>query len=420
MHKDISIHTGAANLAALGSLTEAVPLDHYAFKPITLKTSFGSVTVVGRVPAEDEEVWNYGLKHLATDHRYFNISHSSLGGQFQHLYLVLKDQGKKTRAVQPFLFVRQDIMAGLPVTIRDVVDRIRRSAPTAFQLPMMMVGCSAGEGHLTKDIVTEGYDWVGNALRESIEPVAKRMGAWMIVLKDFPRTYRNQLEQLRKHGYERIPSMPGAKLALDFKTFDEYLSKKLSHKTRKNLRQKYREAAVGEPMTMEVTSDISPIISELYPLYLQVLSRSKMKFEELTPRYFCDLGRLMPEKSLFFTWKQGEKYVAFCSCIVHEGVLRDNYIGLDYKVAFDYHLYYVTWRDMVNWALKNNIHTYYSAPLNYEPKYHLRMDLAPLDLYVKTPWRLVNPLCRLAVRYALEPTKSDKSIRKFANAHELW
>ena len=185
------------------------------FIPIVIKTSFGTATVVDQVPPEDLEIWSNGLKHLATDHRYFDLSHTALSGQFQHLYLILKDQGKRTRAVQPFLFVRQDITEGLPQSARRWVDGFRKRFPTALKLPMLMIGCSAGEGHIAKDVVTGGLDWVANALREAIEPVAQKLGAWMVVLKDFPRSYRNQLDQLRQHGFERIPSMPGAKLALD-------------------------------------------------------------------------------------------------------------------------------------------------------------------------------------------------------------
>jgi len=170
---------------------------------------------------------------------------------------------------------------------------------------------------------------------------------------------------------------------------------------------------------MEVVSDIEPYIDELFPLYQQVLERSQYKFEELTKSYFVEISRRMGKRALFFIWRQNGKAVAFSSCARHDGVLRDHYIGLDYKVALDHHLYFVTFRDIVTWAIENNCHSYYSAPLNYEPKYHLRHDLVPLDLYVRTSWDWINPLFRFVVPY-LEPTRYDSMIRKFANAHELW
>jgi len=260
---------------------------------------------------------------------------------------------------------------------------------------------------------------VAHALSEALHPVARGFKAAMIVLKDFPKFYRKSLRPMRRSGYARVPSMPGSRLDLNFKSFDDYLQTRLSHKTRKNLRSKYRKAAAGPLVEMQVVSDIEPHIDELFPLYRQVVERSQYKFEELTKSYFVQISRRMSERALFFIWRQNGKAVAFSSCAGHEGVLRDHYIGLDYAVALEHHLYFVTFRDIVTWAIENKYHTYYSAPLNYEPKYHLRHDLVPLDLYVRTAWDWINPLFRFVVPY-LEPTRYDPMIRKFANAHELW
>ena len=79
---------------------------------------------------------------------------------------------------------------------------------------------------------------------------------------------------------------------------------------------------------------------------------------------------------------------------------------------------FVTWRDVVQWALDNGLKRYYTAPLNYDPKFHLRMELAPLDLYAWHTSRLINPIFRLALRY-LQPVRHDKVIKKFPNFHEL-
>jgi hypothetical protein len=307
----------------------------------------------------------------------------------------------------------------MPAPVRQLMTKIRQRFPAALVMRMLMVGCSAGEGHLARDRSTGSVEWVAQALRESLPRVANAFGARMVVFKDFPRSYRTPLRHLLRAGYARVPSMPGSRLELDFKDFDEYLTKKLSHKTRKNLRLKYRKAAAGAALTMQVVSDIEPYIDEVFPLYQQVLERSHYKFEELTKSYFVYLGRRMNERAIFFIWRENGKAVAFSSCVGHQGVLRDHYIGLDYRVALEHHLYFVTFRDIVTWALQNGYKSYYSAPLNYEPKYHLRHDLAPLDLYVRTCWTWLNPLFRVIVPF-LEPTRYDPMIRRFANAHELW
>jgi hypothetical protein len=420
MHKEVCLPS-SVNYAEM-----VLPLDAIARKTsepvsqiIFIATSFGRAVVANRVPEVDAETWAAGLRHQANDHRYYELTHDALGHQFGHYYLLLQDHSGKTRAIQPFLIVNQDLVTGTSKTIRRVMDKIRRRFPSALVMRMLMVGCSAGEGHLVRDRSTGGVEWVAQALSEALHPVARGFQAAMIVLKDFPKTYRKSLRPMRRAGYARVPSMPGSRLDLNFKSFDDYLQTRLSHKTRKNLRSKYRKAAAGPLVTMEVVSDIAPHIDELFPLYRQVLERSQYKFEELTKSYFVHISRRMGERALFFIWRQNGKAVAFSSCAGHEGVLRDHYIGLDYKVALDHHLYFVTFRDIVTWAIDNKYHTYYSAPLNYEPKYHLRHDLVPLDLYVRTSWDWINPLFRFVVPY-LEPTRYDPMIRKFANAHELW
>jgi hypothetical protein len=419
MHKEICLPSSAdySDIGLRLDVGTAPPAEIAA--PISIAASFGRVLVSPRIAEADKETWAAGLSHEANDHRYYELTQDSLGHQFEHRYLVLKDHAGLTRAIQPFLIVKQDLVTGLPEAVRRGLNKIRQRFPAALVMRMMMVGCSAGEGHLVRDRVTGGVEWVAQALREVLQPVANALQARMVVLKDFPRSYRTPLRHLLKAGYARVPSMPGSRLELDFKDFDEYLTKKLSHKTRKNLRLKYRKAAAGAALAMEVVTDIEPFIDEVFPLYQQVLERSNYKFEELTKAYFVQLGRRMNDRAIFFIWRENGQAVAFSSCVRHEGVLRDHYIGLDYRVALKHHLYFVTFRDIVTWALKNGCHSYYSAPLNYEPKYHLRHDLAPLDLYVRTSWAWLNPLFRVIVPF-LEPTRYDPMIRRFANAHELW
>jgi hypothetical protein len=416
-----AIFTSTAGCGEIGLQLDALALKANEAEGIlaSVPTSFGGAVVATRVPAADAKTWAAGLSHLANDHRYYEAAHEALGDQFEHYYLLLKDHTGRTRAIQPFLIVNQDLVTGLPKAVKRAVDKVRRRFSSALMLRMLMVGCSAGEGHLVRDESTGSIEWTAQALAESLQPVSRALKTAMIVMKEFPTNYRKALRPMKRAGYARVPSMPGSRLDLNFKTFDEYMTTRLSHKTRKNLRSKFRKAAAAGDLKMEVVRDIEPHLEELFPLYRQVMERSAYKFEVLTKTYFLQMSRKLSDRSLFFIWRQNGKAVAFSSCAGHDGVLRDHYIGLDYAVALDHHLYFVTFRDIVTWALENQYHTYYSAALNYEPKYHLRHDLVPLDLYVRTSWDFVNPFFRAIVPW-LEPTRYDPIIRKFANAHELW
>jgi len=386
---------------------------------LSLPASFGSVAVVDQIAHEDRPAFEFGFQRYALDHRYYEITQSALGKQFEHLYLLLKDTNGTTRAVQPFLLVHQDLVVGTPQVVRRPVEAFRRILPSFLKLPMIMVGCSAGEGDIGRDTVTGEVGWTANGLKEVLPQVGRSLGAWMIVFKDYPRSYRSSLDSMVTGGFTRVPSMPATGMGLSFPGFEEYLSVKLSHAMRKNLRRKFRKSAEGPPIELEVVTDVTPYAEELLPLYQGVYQRAAQKFEELNVSYLSELGKKMPDRSRFLIWRMEGRIVAFASCIVHAGVLRDNYIGLDYSVALDRHLYFVTWRDTVIWAIENGCSYYHSAPLNYDPKLHFRMELEPLDLYVRATNSAFNVLLRRLLP-VLEPTRYDPVLKKFSNADELW
>jgi len=159
-------------------------------------------------------------------------------------------------------------------------------------------------------------------------------------------------------------------------------------------------------------------VDEVYPLYLQVYERAKLKFEKLTKEYFCELGQTMPDRARFFIWRQQGQEIAFSLCMVHDRTIYDECIGLQYPLALDLHLYFYTLRDIIQWAIAHGYTTYVSGALNYDPKLHMRFNLVPLDLYVNHTSRFLKPVFRCLLPL-LEPTRYDPTLRQFPNAHEL-
>ena len=126
----------------------------------------------------------------------------------------------------------------------------------------------------------------------------------------------------------------------------------------------------------------------------------------------------MPERARFFVWRQLGRPIAFSLALVCDDTIYDECLGLDYSVALDLHLYFYTMRDVISWAIGQGLRWYCSGPLNYDPKLHLRHELAPLDLYVRHARSFLNPIFRVAVKY-LEPTRHDPILRRFPNAAQL-
>ena len=312
-------------------------------------------------------------------------------------------------------FVRQNLVEGVPGKVRSIVDLIRKIFPRFLTMRVLMVGCGAGAATWAHATKTTKHGWQTRYGRV-FGPSRGKTKLPSSFLRIFRRTIA-QPSTAASNGYARIPSMPMTRLSLRYENWDEYF-RTLSKATRKDLRRKFRKAERAPKIEMEVVTDVTPFIDEIYPLYLAVHERSPLKFETLTKDYFLAIAQRMPERARFFIWRQSDKIVAFSFCLVCDDTIYDECIGLDYSVALDLHLYFYTLRDIISWALQQRLKYYYSNPLNYEPKLHLDCELVPLDLYVMHTNPLLNPIFRRVVKY-LGPTRHDPVLRSFPNADQL-
>jgi predicted N-acyltransferase len=372
--------------------------------------------LVTRAEIEGSEAWTRAFRDKCKDHRFYEMIEKTLANDFDYRYWLLEDAQGNIRGIQPMFFARQNLMEGVPGRMREIVDLVRKRFPRFLTMRVLMVGCAAGEGHLGAcDPADEAT--VASALHKSLQTYARQNKAGLVVLKDFPARYRPTLADFSSNGFARVPSMPMTRLSLNHANFDDYLAT-LGYITRKGLRRKFRKTERAAKIEMEVVNNITPYIDEIYPLYLQVHQRSPMQFEHLTKESFVRLGQTMPERVRFFIWRMENRIVAFSCCLIHEGKIYDECLGLDYDVALDLHLYFYTLRDVLSWAMEHGLTEYCSGPLNYDPKLHLGCRLMPLDLYVMHTHGLLNPIFRHALKY-LEPTRHDPVLRQFPNANEL-
>ncbi len=382
-----------------------------------IKIREGRARIVRSVPDSLDRSWEESYAGKCFKHPYYQLTQESLGEQFDQYFLVLEKSGGKSY-VQPLFLVRQSILAGLPALLkRGLGGWMQRWLPSMCEIRMLMVGCCTGEGSLAGRECD--HHEVAMILHEALPEVAARLGASLIVLKDFPPSYRAALKYFSSNGYARIPSFPACKVGLPYQDFEDYMARALTYQTRKNLRRKFRDADRLGGFSMELIEDFTPVLDEIYPLYRQVIDRSKFQFEVLTPEYFSGLAKALEGRGRFFIWRDScGKIVAFTLCVLDGKTLRDCYIGLDYEIALKAHLYFITFRDVFSWATKNQIEQYYSSPLNYSPKLHLKLELAPLDLYIRHTSRVINFFFRRLIP-VLEPTRYDPILPEFPNFTDL-
>jgi Acetyltransferase (GNAT) domain len=378
------------------------------------KTIHGPAFVAASARDIDPEIWANAWTRHAKGNRFNEVVEQGLSDQFEQRYFVLVNSRRDQVSIQTFFVIKQDLTAGLPETVRSTVTRLRRRWRSLFFMQMLMVGSPAEESLLDSE-----EPWAIEALRTALERYARQARIGLVLLKDFPAEYRDLLKIFTSQNYQRIPGLPGVKLELDFTSFEEFMAKKLSKVYRKNLRRKFKVLESMPPVTFEVHHGCTPEqADEIFPLYWEVYQRAKLSFEVLNRQYLIRLGQSMPDKIRLFLWRQEGRLIAFNMGIVHDGIVDDLYVGFDYDAASKLNLYFLTWRDVIEWSVQNGMKTYRSGPHNYDPKLHLKLSLVPRDLYARHLSPILNRPLLLAMKW-LGPTRYEPILKRFPNADEL-
>lgn len=383
---------------------ESAPLCTFALRE-------GNAAIFARAAEVYPHLWSEGFGEQEKNFFYYELLERTMQAGFSYRYLALAAEDGKWCALQPLLLVDQDLSLSLsPRTVR-LLDLLRKAFPRLLRSRMLMAGCLVGNGHLG---VLPGFrhpDAV-RLLAEALIVYAEYERCPLLTIKDFPAALRPQMQPLQEAGFTRLDGFPPLTLELSFTSFEEYLKTRLSKTTRKGLRRKFRTcAAATPPITLEVRQDCREVIEEIYPLYLAVARRSEIRFEIFTREYFLALSLTMPGRCRFFIWRQNGRAIAFSYCTIFGDTLTDHDLGLDYAVAHDLHLYYLTFRDLLEWALRQGYRFYRTSPFNYDPKLHLRLELEPVDLFVRHRAPLLNFFLRhFAPRFS--PVHSDPVLRK--------
>ena len=381
------------------------------------RTSSGRPFIVlDRIADIEPVTWEAVFAPHWKDYRYFQTLEETFSAQFPQRYIVLGsgwDDG--AAAILPIFFVDQELTASLHPRLRALLRPLRKR----LTVRMLMAGCIVGDAQIGV-ANPEHLPAVCAAFDDALEQYARHEGVGIILCKDYPSDYRDAMHGSVASGrYTRLPSLPAVRLKLDFASFEQYVQTRLGKATRKNLRRKFKDLERAEPVALEVKTAITAEeAATVHALYERVARRGDIHFEVFTKEYFLRLSERMPEQARYFLWRQSGRVIAFSFCTVYDGVIYDNDLGLDGELASPLHLYHLTFRDIINWALAHGLTHYYSSPFNYDPKWHLRMDLVPLDLYARHTNGFVNFMMR-RLAPLVAPTRQEPLLKHFPNARDL-
>ena len=204
------------------------------------------------------------------------------------------------------------------------------------------------------------------------------------IIKDLPlqspllsaheNAYSKQLiEQAEKQGFLSVEGQALAYVPIDFKDRAEYLSR-LSKSRRKNFKRKLKSL---DQLKVEVlnTGDLQfgdlTFRQQLYRLFLNVYEQSEIHFDLLTPEFFDEILKDANSGGKVFLYWKAQTLVGYNICYVYQGNLVDKYIGLNYPLAIECNLYFVSWFVNLDYARQQHLKFYIAGWTDPEVKAQL-------------------------------------------------
>lgn len=362
------------------------------------------IKIVNKIEKLPRQDWDKVFPKAAESYNFFRaIDISSFSDQFKFFYILVYSEGAPVAATSCFVM---DFQVDMTVKgwLKKFLGLIKKIFPRMLNFRTLVCGLPMGQGRIG---VRGSPELAIEKISATLEKIAKEEKTTLIIYKDFVGSYQDKLSSLLKNGYIKIESLPSTDMKIDFSSFEEYL-KRLSPSSRENLKRNFKKVDNRVKIDLEVKNSLeNNEVAGIYDLYLQTYNKQDMGLEKLPADFFVNISRCMPEETRFFIWKIGGRPVAFALCLVSEDYFVDYYLGFDYSVAHQYFLYFVRFRDLINWCIEHKIKHYEMGVTTYEPKRRLGFNFIRLYFYIKHRNRLINKFTGL-IGHFIKPENFDK------------
>lgn len=373
-----------------------------------MKTSPNFSVKVSRSAGEiDKNEWDSIFPDIPESYGFFKTIDETMSGQFIPYYILIYDEAG-VACVAPCFAFDYPLDTTIDGPLKRFISSFRKIMPGLLVPRAFMCGSPASEGRIGIKNAPYRDDIIKTLVRE-MRRLAEKERASFIAFKEFSGDYADTLKPLLNMKFHMVRALPSVEMDLPFKSFEEYFNT-LSAATRIDLRRKFKKTDGRVKIEMEVRSELGDLLDEAYGLYTDTLRKSNMKFEVMPKSFFRDIPQNMPGVAKFFLWRVEGKLVAFHLCLVSGGVFIAEYLGFDYDIAYDYHLYFIHFRDEMKWCIRNGVRRYESGAMNYDPKKRLDFRFVPQYIYARHKNPTVNflfgPLIKL-----LDPVNSDPVLK---------
>ena len=362
------------------------------------------ITDITRISPEE---WSRAYSQVLEGYHFFKTLQEAGLEQFEWYYVLVYDAGELVGCAPCFL-MHYPLDTTIQGPIKSILLKIKEKFPHFMELKALVCGLPMGQGRIG---AVRDAGAVVQAICAAMESLAASRKISILAFKDFGLRECEWLDALQAEGYYKFESMPSTEMAVPFRSFDEYV-KTLNRASRDGLKRKLKKIDRATPLPMEIRERLSEEeLDQVHALYTQTLLRhGEMSFEIMTKDFFRRISDNMPAQTRYFLWRLNGRIVAFAFCFVSAERMIDYYLGFDYALAYDLHLYFTRFRDLMKWCIENKVPVYEMGNTGYEAKRRLGFEYIRLFVYAKQRHKMVNPFFHLLCR-CLRPENFDKTFR---------
>jgi hypothetical protein len=351
--------------------------------------------------------WSWVYPDVLEGYGFFKTLQESKLDQFEWHYILVYENETLT-GIAPCFLMHYPLDTTIQGPIKSVFLKIKEKFPHFMELRALVCGLPMGQGRIG---AVKEPGTVVRAICEAMESLAASRKISILGFKDFGAVECEWLDALQAEGYYKFESMPSTEMAVPFRSFDEYV-RSLNRVSRDGLKRKLKKIDRAAPLLMEVRERLSEDeLDQVHALYTQtLLKHGEMSFEIMTKDFFRRISDHMPDETRYFLWRLDGRIVAFAFCFVSAERMIDYYLGFDYALAYDLHLYFTRFRDLMKWCIEKKIPIYEMGNTGYEAKRRLGFGFIRLFVYAKHLNKFMNPFFHLLCR-CLRPENFDKTFK---------
>ncbi|MFC1671790.1 GNAT family N-acetyltransferase [Planctomycetota bacterium] len=318
---------------------------------------------------------------LICTHAYIEAIERSRINDCRFFYPVVYDEGR-IAAHATVYSIRTELDTFARGVLKKSVEAVRRVWEGFLVLRSLECGSPVALGNTMS--FARGVDRakVFTLIREAVERLAGELGLRVILFRDFYDDETGFYDHLTEFGYRRVRNLPGTRIEIRWKSFEEYLGSMRSHYRRKA--EKQLALFSGSGLSVEVVRDFSRYADDLERLWVCAYERAtEYRRERLTAGFFANVDAVLGEQSAVLLLKKDDRPVGFSLLLLDERTLIPLFCGLDYQYNEQYGVYFNLLHRVVQFGIEEGMSDIDFGITTIEPKKQLGAEVVTLNMYMK-------------------------------------